>query len=499
MQRTHFFLTILGVATLSSAAGWIASTRIQSPADAALRTAAPTPSLILAPVELRVLNANVVTRGTARYDLPQTLALAASGLKANHSVIAQLPKPGSQLNEGSVALSASGRPVWVFAGQTPAYRDLGPGQSGDDVLQLEQALKRLGFLKTKADRHFDLNTSAALRRCYSAQGWQALGPTVAQTQQLQTFEQQLGEAQKQLLQAANDLENAKLAVQSASANALLELQAAELEVKEQSAAFYRIKLDPRQPKTALETANAKLDLARAKLDKAQLDTEVAEQSAQDRVKLESLKLQLAEQNHSKLSAQIDSLKSRLGAQLPLDEVLFIPSLPVRVQELMVKIGDPASGPILSVTNNQIVIDASLSLSAAALVKPGMPVTFDERALGIKGQGQVSLVDHNPGSRGLDAYHVYMQVSVAQPLANLAGASLRLRIPVQSSVGEVLVVPVSALSLGADGQSRVQRHDASGSHYVTVETGLSANGYVEIRALNGELQEHDEVVIGYDKG
>src|SRR4051812_31076348 len=110
------------LAVASAAAGaWLAGSRIESPADLAARTAAPQPSPILVPVEQRVLSANVITRGTVRFGLPQPIALAASPLKAGPGLVTTLPLRNAPLNEGDVVLTASGRPVFMLQGQVPAY------------------------------------------------------------------------------------------------------------------------------------------------------------------------------------------------------------------------------------------------------------------------------------------------------------------------------------------------------------------------------------------
>ena len=127
-------------------AAWVAGSRIESPADAAARTAPPTPSPILVPVEQRVLSADVVTRGTVRFGLPQRVSIAPSALKAAPGLVATLPLRNARFEEGDVMLTASGRPVFVLQGQTPAYRDLAPGIVGEDVRQLKQALRGSGSI-----------------------------------------------------------------------------------------------------------------------------------------------------------------------------------------------------------------------------------------------------------------------------------------------------------------------------------------------------------------
>jgi multidrug efflux pump subunit AcrA (membrane-fusion protein) len=62
---------------------------------------------------------------------------------------------------------------------------------------------------------------------------------------------------------------------------------------------------------------------------------------------------------------------------------------------------------------------------------------------------------------------------------------------------VLAVPVSAVTLSADGSSRVQKDDSGTLKFVTVEPGLSAEGYVAVKPLDSALAPGDLVVVGFD--
>ena len=90
--------------------------------------------------------------------------------------------------------------------------------------------------------------------------------------------------------------------------------------------------------------------------------------------------------------------------------------------------------MLSVTDNQIVIDSSLPLDAAPLVKPGMEVAIDEPSLGFKAKGIVETVAESPGTRGVDGYHFYFAVRVGETPTPLQGFSLRLTMPIKSTQG-----------------------------------------------------------------
>ncbi len=140
--------------------------------------------------------------------------------------------------------------------------------------------------------------------------------------------------------------------------------------------------------------------------------------------------------------------------MPADEIIFVPSLPVRVHEVTASVGASASGSVMSVTDNQLSINSQLPIAAAPRVTPGMKVAIDEQALAIKATGVVETVANAPGTRGVDGYHFYLGVRVESTPVNLAGFSVRLTIPIETSRGAVIAVPTSAVSLAVDGTSRV---------------------------------------------
>ena len=188
-----------------------------------------------------------------------------------------------------------------------------------------------------------------------------------------------------------------------------------------------------------------------------------------------------------------------GIQVPADEVIFVPNTPVRVTELAVAPGDEPGGTIMTVTGVVVTIDSSLPLEEAPLVQEGMEVLIDEPDLGIEETGVVSRVADTPGTDGVDGFHVYLEVLVDGAPPTLVGASVRLTIPIESTEGPVLVVPVSALSLAPDGSSRVQRAIDGRLEFVGVDPGLSAGGFAEVTPIDGTLEAGDLVVVGFEGG
>ena len=94
---------------------------------------------------------------------------------------------------------------------------------------------------------------------------------------------------------------------------------------------------------------------------------------------------------------------------------------------------------------------------------------------------------SPGTHKVEQGRVYLSITPSSAPAQLVGASVKLTIAVKSTDQAVLTVPITALTVGADGSSRVQVQRGGGrSQYVSVEPGLAAQGLVEIRPVRGSL-------------
>ena len=576
-RRIKMLAAVLAAVAAAAALAWVAGSRIESPADAAARTAAPAPSPILVPVEKRVLGSSIVTRGTARFGVPEPVSIVPSTLKPAAGLIATLPLRGVAVPEGSVLLTASGWPVFVLRGDLPAYRDLVPGLRGDDVRQLKRALARLGFDPGEMDGFYSAQTAAAVARWYRSKGWEPFGPTRDQLALTRALERDAGDASKATQAATAAAAAAAPAVEAARATAehqartaaaeaaarLSELRgleagldtdlslalrnerakaahanaAAESDLAAQIADEAFISLDPRQPETTRMAAKAKLELARAAAHKTRLEGMAAVQAAEraaaqvgskievanaavtsarlaeraarlegeklvraalDAQKLTELDARLAGGRAQQLAADLALAQQKLGVQVPVDELIFLRTLPVRVEEIKAAVGAAATGPVLTVTDNQLSVDSSLTLVAAPLVKAGMKVAIDEQALGVSASGTVQMVANTPGTRGVDGFHIYFEVRVDPTPLRLDGFSLRLTIPIKSTAGAVTAVPTSALSLAADGSSRVQVQDNASLNYVVVRPGLSADGFVEVTPVSGKLEPGQLVVVGYNE-
>ncbi|MFK4658272.1 hypothetical protein ABIF97_008206 [Bradyrhizobium japonicum] len=319
-----------------------------------------------------------------------------------------------------------------------------------------------------------------------------------------------------------------LLVETERARATHSAAIADADIKTQMADRALVVLDPRQTEMTKAAAEAKLRVARSAQRKARVEAELAidnasreasltdqrikaaegavnaarlegersVRAAQEQQTLAEFDVKVASERYERLDRELAAARAKLGVQVPADEVVFIPSLPIRVHEVTASVAGNASGPVMSVTDNELSIDSQLPIEAAPLVKPGMKVAIDEQALGIKANGAVESVASTPGTRGVDGYHFYLGVKVESTPVSLAGFSVRLSIPIETTKGAVIAVPTSAVSLAADGASRVLVDRGGRQEYVTVKPGLSTGGYVEVNAPDERLVPGQMVVVGY---
>ena len=242
------------------------------------------------------------------------------------------------------------------------------------------------------------------------------------------------------------------------------------------------------------TNGASLASATGDLDAAN----IAVSRAHDEVQLADDRLILV---YTRLAALVASttlppVGSVTGVQVPANEIVFVASLPARVDKLTLRTGDVATGPLLTLTSNQLIITAGLNAQDARAVKANTAAKITEPSLQINTTGTVTTVADTPGTNGADPQRFYLEVAPTDPPAALAGASVVVTLTVETTGGPVLAVPVSALSLRSDGASRVEVQQADATlREVVVQPGLAAQGLVEVTPLQGSLADGDLVVVG----
>lgn len=493
------------VAVLCLVAGLLLSQLVSSPGEAAANAAAPTAGPISVPVEKRVIGNAVVLRGDVGYDDAVDLSIETGDLGGAAVVTGQVKEVGATVDAASVVLEVVGRPVIVLPGDLPTYRTLRAGVSGPDVQQLKAALRAVGIDGgDPGGATYDATTAAGVRALYQKVGYEA--PVAGETVQ-----EAVEAAQEAVTAAQAEVRSAESAV-SAAARAgtgvsLTELDGA-VRVAEARLTYLTqqcaLPFDPDNPSgvdcTPPGRVEAEAQLASARAARAAAD--VAPDTTAEREAVRAAKDRLTAARLALTEAQTDSL-----TPLPATEVVYLPSLPRRVDAVAVERGGVVQGTFMSVSGATVQITASASRADAELMAPGtagtisvddvdVPVTVAEVTVP-DGAAAPSDDGGETTKPAADRRTVVFTVGELTPeqLASLQGSNVRVRVPVSSTDGEVLAVPLAALTAGPGGESRVELLEDGGSRLVEVTTGLAASGFVEITGSKGALEEGDLVVVG----
>jgi multidrug efflux pump subunit AcrA (membrane-fusion protein) len=527
---------VIAAVIVSAGLGWFFGSQIRSPAEIAADAEPPEPSNITVAVVSQVLSADVITRGDIVYDEPVSVSLSGSFAETPEKlVVTEAVEVNSELVEGAMAVEVVGRPVFLLAGEIPMYRDLRPGAVGDDVLQVEQALARMGFFAGTPDDSWDQATGAAVTAWYQEAGYRPNGLSEADEAALQSARDRVRNGQAAVADSEAALRDAAAGSgESAEASARAEINAAEdaLALAEIDAA--RANQLAAEAVTAAETAlaEAEADLANgvlgaeaavaeatAALDQANFDvgrTATEQQALVDSAagRVTVAKAALADLQRgidtAPLRRQIEAareelalarddlaaLESELGTWLPAGEVVFLKAMPVRVDAVSVSRGSVIEGSFITVSGSELALRSSVSERDAPRVEVGMEVEIENPETGDSIIGVISQKADRAGSDGVAQDRIYLEITPSELPQEIIGANVRVTIPVSSTGGEVLAVPAAALSATANGSTILQVENGDRTlRTVTVEAGLAAGGLVEVTAIEGQLAAGDLVVVG----
>lgn len=548
MTRNKLVAGALALVVGAGAIGWVVGSQITSPAEAAAKADPPTPSLITVAVDERLLSADIVARGAIGYNDPISLEVSGPvGEAGSPQIVTMVPEVGTELLEGSVALEIVGRPVILLQGELPVYRDLRPGSSGDDVLQLEEALVRLGFLAS-ADSRWDSATGAAIQALYASVGYVANSTSKSDQEalkgardQVRFANQALQDAQRALNEAGGATGSALLEAQNAVAYAEGALAVAQatrtssvaqaqglvaLAQTESNTAAARLATaqggthpdtgDPLLPgelavfELEAQAAAVALTDANNALSETQTAQNLAVASAERDVTVAKARLVEAKSpgDVTSLRRAVDDarrslsdatqglveIESSVGTWLPAGELIYVKRLPVQVNDIRVTRGSTVSGAFATVSGSDIAMTIGISESDSRRVSVGQRVLLNDTDF-VDTPVELEVAEiSQPSSSG----RVTLTVLVDDLPIELLGMNVRVTIPIESTSGEVLVVPAAALSAVADGSTRVEVEDPNKpgtTRFVTVSTGLATGGVVEVRPVDGELKKGDRVVVG----
>ncbi len=260
VRRGVLLAGLIGVAVAAALVGVFFGSRIRSPAEVAAEARPPEPSNITVEVTLQVLSADVITRGDVVYDEPVQISLSGAFAETTTAlVVTQSVEVDTELDEGDVAVAVTGRPVFLLRGEIPMYRDLRPGAEGEDVLQIEQALERLGFFDGPANETWDAATGAAIEAWYADAGYQPNGPSAEDVQLLAAARDRVRSAEASVADAEAALVDAQAGPDRST------LLAAGAEVSAAEDALTLARLDATHAETMAERA---VDTAQGELQDA---------------------------------------------------------------------------------------------------------------------------------------------------------------------------------------------------------------------------------------
>lgn len=477
MSRRRAWVGAVAVgAVLLSGAGVAASQVIKSPAQTAAEAGPPPLDVLVARVEKRVLRDTVIVRGTvASAQAVQVTPAVAGGEGAAAPVVTKVAvRQGDRVDAGRMLLEVSGRPVFALPGALPVYRDLKPGATGDDVKQLQKALSGLGH-GSGSDRAgtFGAGTKAALSSFYRSIGYDPLPAVADRGEAVRSAEDAVTSGER----ALEDARSAATAVGTAA---------------------------PAAPGAAPPGPGAK-------------GSGTAKGSGPDAARA----VNRAAQDLRKARERLAEARAAAGPMLPAGEVVFLESFPARADSVAVRPGSPVSGAALSLSAGALVVRGQLQDHQKGLVRPGQKVEILSEVSGLTAAAEVLSVADAPqtaqpaapnggsgGGQGQDRQApapggpagYEMLVRPLAPLdTQLVGQDVRLTVEAAATDGDALVVPVSAVSAGADGRTTVTVVDATGvQRRVEVRPGTTGDGYVEVRPTGeGILTDGDSVVTGVD--
>jgi len=493
--RTNRALWIIAAAAvLSLVVGLLVGRFVLSPADAASLTDPPEPGLITVAVERGILSNDVTMRGDVGYADSVEVTIDTASLGGPAVVTGSVPEVGATLESLAVALEVAGRPVIVLPGELPAYRTLVVGLTGPDVVQFKEAMRAVGIdAGDPASDVFDATAAAAVSALYAQVGYPApvsdegaADAVLAAQEGVRSAEQALASARADLGQASGgaspvDVRAADNAVNSAQ-------RALDVRLSQRPADAAEV------PAWDAEVSDLRDALELRRLERRQLD--IAPDTAGPRAAVEAADRQLAESRQLLERAREQALPS-----LSAGEVLYLSELPRRVDAVNVTRGQVLQGAAMVVSGATITITGAAAPADAALLEVGGEATF-ELADGTPHGATIAALA--PGATQGDRWEITLQPDelTADQAMQLQGRNVRVSLPVGATAGEVLFVPVAALTAGPGGEARIEVVDGdprdgedAATRLVVVTTGLAAGGFVEVTPTDGDVAEGDLVVVG----
>ncbi|MBO0981948.1 hypothetical protein [Microbacterium sp. SD291] len=482
-NRTLWIVALCAVVSLI--AGLLVGRFLISPADA---SETPEPGLVTVPVEFGPLSNDVTLRADVGYADAVEVTIDTTG--GGSIVTGSVPEVGATLNPLSIAMEIEGRPVIVLPGELPAYRTLRIGVSGPDVVQLKQALLSVGIdVGDVSSDLFDQATADAVGQLYAQAGYPLPTPEEGAADAVRSAEEGVRAAESGVVQAQQALTAA------GAGPSKLESWQADVRVAQAEKAVADAKACvPGETEACPSVEQAEWDLQTARLERDQLWA--SKNTGPEKAALDAARAQVGS-----ASEALQDARQSVQPFLPSSEVLFLTELPRRVDAVNVQRGSSISGAVMTVSGATVRLTGAAAEADARLLKAGAEGTFE---LPDGTEHRAVIAELKPGKDSKARWEVLFEPDplTAEQITQLQGSNVRVRIAVGATDGDVLSVPLAALTAGPGGESRIEVVESdprdgkdAETRMVNVETGLAAEGAVEVTPLDGDLEEGDLVVVG----
>lgn len=517
---TRLVALVAVVAVVALLLGAVLMRFVISPAELAARTEPPEAGPVSVPIESREIRNTVTIRGEVTYADSVEAAIEVSGMTERPVVTGRVPEMGAILNAGDIALEVAGRPVVVMPGELPVFRTLSIGMKGPDVVQLKQALAAMGYeISDVENNEFDASTANAIAALYDKLGYAA--PTGGEEAQeaLKMAQEGVRTAETGVEQAKTSLTEAKDALKRArNQEQRSQVVAAENALAQAERELKAARNNPESTELEIASLRDAVKLAKVQLDEAKTPPDTSAERAAVTSSEQGVKD--AERTLKEAKDSLAEAQRGMSAQMPAEEVMYLSNLPRRVDYVNVARGDVLSGSAMSVSGATLQIKGTAAPQDAEMLREGTEATFQAPdgtelpatvtsvkapSRGGSGNGDDDGDGNNDGGGGGGDGHAGRWEVLLEPgeltseqIEMLRMTNVRVSMAVASTDGEVLAVPIAALSAGTGGESRVELAPANPDDepvVVPVTTGLSAEGYVEITSDDERIAVGTRVVVG----
>lgn len=164
--------------------------------------------------------------------------------------------------------------------------------------------------------------------------------------------------------------------------------------------------------------------------------------------------------------------------------VFYAGGPVRIGRILSRVGAATGGDLLTYTATTRVVTVNVAVGTGSWAAKGTPVQIglpDGRTVaGTVASVGTSVMTAEPAGGGEATPTIPVVVDIADPSAveSLDASPVTVSYVVERHA-DVLAVPVAALVALAEGGYGLEVVDGSASHFVAVEVGLFADGFVEV--------------------